>query len=53
VTWNPVGIVVGDAFADYVQRLRETDRRTTPRTAETSILNMTLRHTSGRYGGNV
>lgn len=24
MTWDPVGIVVGDAFADYVQRLRET-----------------------------
>jgi hypothetical protein len=24
VTWNPTGIVVGDAFADYVERLRET-----------------------------
>jgi len=23
VTWNPTGIVVGDAFADYVSRLRE------------------------------
>jgi len=53
VTWNPTGIVVGDAFVDYVERLRETDLPATPRTAETSILKMTVRNTSGRYGGNV